>query len=101
MFEEKNENFIAEVRKMRNAGGQQRENERRWKNTEANRNTRTCVTRMSHVLIAQNNGKEMYKMFAARAKLLIIFFANEIYWFCCRPHCRRRLAQLHDFINCL
>ena len=46
---------------------------------KANRNTRTCVTRKSHVLIAQNNGKEMYKMFAARANLLLIFFANEIY----------------------
>ena len=46
---------------------------------KVNRNTRTCLTRKSHVLIAQNNGKEMYKMFAARAKLLIIFFANEIY----------------------
>ena len=46
---------------------------------KANRNTRTCVTRKSHVVIAQNNGQEMYKMFAARANLLLIFFANEIY----------------------
>ena len=46
---------------------------------KANRNTRTYVTRKSHVLIAQNNGKEMCKMFAARANLLLIFFANEIY----------------------
>ena len=46
---------------------------------KANRNTRTCVTRKSHVLIEQNNGKEMYKMIAARANLLLIFFANEIY----------------------
>ena len=46
---------------------------------KANRNTITCVTRKSHVLIAQNNGKEMYKMFAARANLLLIFFANDIY----------------------
>ena len=46
---------------------------------KANRNTRTCVAWKSHVIIAQNNGKEMYKMFAARANLLIIFFANEIY----------------------
>ena len=43
---------------------------------KANRNTRTCVTRKSHVLIAQNNGQEMYKMFAARAKLLLIFFCQ-------------------------
>ena len=49
----------------------------------------------------QNNGKEMYKMIAARANLLLIFFANEIYWFCCRRHCRRRLAQLHVIIKCL
>ena len=49
------------------------------KKKKANRNTRTCVTRKSHVLIEQNNGKEMYKMIAARANLLLIFFANEIY----------------------
>ena len=35
------------------------------------------------------------------SKFIVNFFGNEIYWFCCRPHCRRRLAQLHDFINCL
>ena len=46
---------------------------------KANRNTRTCVTRKSRVLIAQNNGKEMYKMFAARANLFLSIFANEIY----------------------
>ena len=31
-WKKKNENFIAEVRKMRNASGQQGENERQWKN---------------------------------------------------------------------
>ena len=31
-WKKKNENFIAEVRKMRNASGQQAENERQWKN---------------------------------------------------------------------
>ena len=31
-WKKKNENFIAEVRKMRYASGQQGENERQWKN---------------------------------------------------------------------
>ena len=42
LFEEKNENFMAEVRKMRNASGQQAENEQQWKNKSEQEHKNMC-----------------------------------------------------------
>ena len=57
------------------------ENERQWKK-KLNENTydifsRKRVTKIRsfwkfHILVVQNNGKDMYKRFAARAKLLFL-----------------------------
>ena len=60
---------------MRNASGYQSENELQWKN-RVNRNTNiSSIKRRSkklkkfHILVVQNNGKEMYKKCATREKL--------------------------------
>ena len=74
MLEEQHENFVTALGKIRNASGQRGENERQPK--KMNKNTYDIssikhVTRKFHVLVVQNNGKEMYtEKYAARAKLL-------------------------------
>ena len=72
MLEEKDENSIVAVR---NASGHQGENERQLK--KANRNT--CgissikfVTNKSHVLVLQNNGKEMCKKVCCTCKVVVV-----------------------------
>ena len=93
---------------MRNISGQQVENEQQWiKKCEQEHMQKKLlvsiydisyirwVTRTFHVVVVQNNVKEMYKKCAARARLY--FFANKTNWFFSRSRCRRRLA-LHDLI---
>ena len=61
---------------MKNANGFQGENERQWKKKSEPEHRhflhKTCNYRnlkKFHFLVVQNNGKEMYKKCAARAKL--------------------------------
>ena len=78
LLEEKDENSIVAVR---NASGHQGENERQLK--KANRNTcgissMKFVTNKSHVLVLQNNGKEMCKKVCCTCSCCCCcrFFAN-------------------------
>ena len=70
--------FCSGGEKMRNASGHQRENERQWKK-KVNKNTYEIssvkrVTRKFHVVVVQNNGKEMYKESVLHVQSC--FFAN-------------------------
>ena len=84
---------------MRSASGQRVENEQQWIKKCEQVNTYDifyirCVTRTFHVVVVQNNVKEMYKKCAAVQNC---FFANKTNWFFSRSRYRRRLA-LHDLI---
>ena len=73
-----NMKFCSGGEKMRNASGHQGENERQWKK-KVNKNTYEIssvkrVTRTFHVVVVQNNGKEMYKKGVLHVQSC--FFAN-------------------------
>ena len=75
LLEEKDENSIVAVKK---ASGHQGENERQLK--KANRNTCEIssikfVTNKSHVLVLQNNGKEMCKEVCCTCKVVVVVVA--------------------------
>ena len=55
-----------------------------------------CVNKMFHVVVMQNNDKEMHKKVCWTCKV-VFFFSLDLLIFFCRSRSRRHLA-LHDFI---
>ena len=108
--------FLFGVEKMRNASGQQGEASKVkmiGSERKANRNTSwtkssvntydiflpiKCVTRKFHVVVVQNNGKEMYKKVCCTCKVVFCYWLD--YQFFCSSRCRPRLASL-DLSFCL
>ena len=69
--------FCSGGEKMRNANGNQGENERQWKKKKVNKNMYEIssvkrVTRKFHVVVVQNNGKEMYKKVCCTCKVAFL-----------------------------
>ena len=54
------------------------------------------VTKKFHVVVVQNNGKEMYKKKCDDKRAKLLFCSLDLLLFFRRFRCRRRLA-LHDF----
>ena len=77
--------------KMRNASGHQGENERQRNIQQTKRNTYRIsslikhVTRKFHVVVMQNNNREMYKKVCCISK--VIFLLIMTYGFFCHSHC--------------
>ena len=77
--------------KMRNASSHQGENERQWKKQQTKRNTYKIsslikhVTWKFHVVVMQNNNREMYKKVCCISK--VVFLLIMTYRFFCRSHC--------------
>ena len=58
-----------------------------------------CVTRRCHVVVVQDNGKEIYKKVCSSCKVVFLLIIRLLIFFAC-SRCRHRLALL-DFIFCL
>ena len=78
---------------MRNASGHQ------CKVKMNGKSEREHVRRKFHVVVVQNNGKEMYKRLCSTCKVAILLI-RPIVFFTVLRRCLRRLA-LDDFIFCL
>ena len=79
---------------MRNASVHQGENERQWKKREQEHGSFWKF----HVVVVQNNGKEMFKKVCCTRKVVILLIGPIVFF--SRFRCRR-LSALHDFIFCL
>ena len=76
-LEEQHENFLAAVTKGEKVAATQSENERQWKRSEREHVRhflrKTCNFWKFHVVVVQNNGKEMHK---TSVRVQSCFFAH-------------------------
>ena len=96
--------FLSSGEKMRNAratnamGGSEKKWSRR-RTTFPPKNVQLRSSWKFHVVVVQNNGKEMYKKMCYTCKVAFLLI-RPIVFFTVLRRCLRRLA-LHDFILCL